>query len=334
MPVLAKFKVRKGKGSSPEIEITQFPLTLAWACTVHKVQGLTLENTVVSFQLFRQRSFNYGQINVALSRVKSLAGVNILGNIDSKQIRADPRVHQEYQRIRDISVSPVNTQGQPTNSFQNDSSLSISLLNVRSLPKHGIDFKCDPTIFNSDVLLFTETQLKPNDLDSDIRVNLSPFLLYRQDNIDRYSSLVVCSRITVEISGYEYFPSANALKFCISSSKSHKRRIVLLLYRKQSSNTRQYVDQIKHILTHNFINMILGDFNINYLNDSESKVLKTLMEDTLQYTQIVKSPTFFSSVSLTDHIYIDANMLSVVHNSVVSVYYSDHEAIKVCLKFI
>ena len=248
---------------------------------------------------------------MALSQVKSLAGVNILGNIDSKQIRANPRVHQKYQRLRDISVSPVKTQGQSTNSFQNDSSLSTSLLNVRSLPKHSIDVKCDPTIFNSDVLLFTETQLKPNDLDSDIRVNLSPFVLYRQDNIDRYSSLAVCSRSTVEISGYEYFPSANALKFCISSSKSHKRRTVLLLYRKQSSNTRQYVDQIKHILTQNFINMILGDFNINYLNDSESKVLKTLMEDTLQYTQIVKSPTFVSSGSLIDHIYIYANMLSV-----------------------
>ena len=49
------------------------------------------------------------------------------------------------------------------------------------------------------------------------------------------------------------------------------------------------------------------------------------MEDTLQYAQIVKSPTFVSSGSLIDHIYIDGNMLSVVHNSVVSVYYSDHE---------
>ena len=58
------------------------------------------------------------------------------------------------------------------------------------------------------------------------------------------------------------------------------------------------------------------------------------MEHTLQYTHIVKSPTFVSSGSLIDYINIDGNMLSVVHNSVVSVYYSDHEAIKICLKFI
>ena len=66
-PVLARIKVRPGKPSSPEIQRLQFPLTLAWACTVHKVQGLTLNEIVVSFNLNRQNHFNYGQIYVALS---------------------------------------------------------------------------------------------------------------------------------------------------------------------------------------------------------------------------------------------------------------------------
>ena len=171
---------------------------------------------------------------MALSRAKSLAGVQIIGNVDSKHIRADPRVHKEYQRLRDVSLATVKKQQQPENSFENDLPVCISLLNVRSLPKHSIDVKFDATIFSSDVLLFTETQLKPTDLDIEIRANLSLFELYRQDNIDKYSSLAVCSRNTVEISDYEYFPSANALKFCISCTRSLKRRTVLLLYRKQS----------------------------------------------------------------------------------------------------
>ena len=50
-PVLARIKVRPGKPSSPEMQRLQFPVTLAWACTVHKVQGLTLDNIVVSFDL-------------------------------------------------------------------------------------------------------------------------------------------------------------------------------------------------------------------------------------------------------------------------------------------
>ena len=39
-PILAKIKLNPRKRSSPEIERLQFPLALAWTCTVHKVQGL------------------------------------------------------------------------------------------------------------------------------------------------------------------------------------------------------------------------------------------------------------------------------------------------------
>ena len=67
-PVLAKIKIRPGKASSPEIQRVHFPVTLGWACTIHKVQELTLENIVISFNLIKQRAFNYGQIYVALSR--------------------------------------------------------------------------------------------------------------------------------------------------------------------------------------------------------------------------------------------------------------------------
>ena len=71
-PVLARIKVTPGKPSSPEIQRLQFPITLAWACAVHKVQGLTLNEVVVNFALRKQKSFNPGQIYVALSRVTSL----------------------------------------------------------------------------------------------------------------------------------------------------------------------------------------------------------------------------------------------------------------------
>ena len=152
--------------------------------------------------------------------------------------------------------------------------------------------------------------------------------------MDKYSSLALCFRNTVCNEESEYFSSVNALKFVTFSTTTQKRKTILLLYRKQSTNINQYLENLKDILDQNSIDIILGDFNINYLaNNNEVKVLKELM-DIYTYTQIVQTPTFLPAGSLIDHIYINPKMFTVLDNSVVSVYYSDHQAIKVSLIFI
>jgi ATP-dependent DNA helicase PIF1 len=76
----------------PTHVIHQVPLCLAWALTIHKTQGATLEQIEVDIG---SSVFEFGQTYVALSRVKTLEGL-YLANFDPRKIRANPKVKRFY----------------------------------------------------------------------------------------------------------------------------------------------------------------------------------------------------------------------------------------------
>ncbi|XP_071963020.1 ATP-dependent DNA helicase pif1-like [Antedon mediterranea] len=152
----------------------QFPLKLAYACTVHKVQGMTMNKALVCLK----NTFAPGQAYVALSRVTSISGLTI-EHVNSKLIYCDPTIKEYLNKMNSYIQcdKEVNDSG---------SEFSIMLHNIQGLKQHFADLQCNDLIMNSTTICLTETWLNKDD--DFVDLSIEPYKFYHQARYDSYSN--------------------------------------------------------------------------------------------------------------------------------------------------
>ncbi|KAJ5098672.1 ATP-dependent DNA helicase PIF1 [Penicillium argentinense] len=99
---------------------SQVPLILAWALSIHKAQGQTLQRVKVDLG----RVFEKGQAYVALSRATTQAGLQVL-RFDPRKVMVHPKVVDFYNQL--VSINQINKPKDPgdDDDFEGDSALDF-----------------------------------------------------------------------------------------------------------------------------------------------------------------------------------------------------------------
>ncbi len=89
-----------------EIVKTQIPLKLAWACSIHSSQGLTLDYVLADIG---DNIFDYGQTYVVLSRVRTIEGLSLI-SFKKENILVNPKAlrlyYPEISALKEIQHGP------------------------------------------------------------------------------------------------------------------------------------------------------------------------------------------------------------------------------------
>ena len=308
--------------SSPSIRRTQFPLTLSWACTVHKVQGLTLSKGVVSFDLEKQKSFNQGQMYVAISRITNINNLFLIGEYSPNAFKVNTDATVEYNRLRcDSAFEPCQ------NIAVDEYSLTVTLLNTSSLKKHAIDIAKESSLMESDILCLTETQTRIDQDTSNIEQTLNTFdVFFNNSSEQSFLNLAICLYRDILLVSHDQFLGISIFDILKQNFTKNVLRFCLL-YRSPNSSVTLFFERLREIVHPELhIDIILGDFNSNIFNNSNN-ILKNILSN---YELVINEATHISG-SLIDHVYISKSLLQQMYLesiTVCDVSFSDHDAVK------
>jgi hypothetical protein len=291
----------------------QFPLFLAWAVTIHKLQGLTLNAIVVEMSPTKGK-FQPGHAYVAFSRVKNLEGLYLL-NYTREQIIVNPQVEPFMENMKNVQLSPWNKIN-----FSNDK-FTICHLNVENLLTHKEDVDVNTFILSADIICFTETHLTAMSIWPLTNISHKTHRIFRQERTNcKGGGVAICVRKNVCSINVRHVNNIECIHLSIGTLNATFD--IACIYRRPGSQMSFFVSQMSNLCENMADNsVIVGDFNEDILSKQTTIVSAA---NNYQYTQMIKDPTTDYS-SLLDHVYVRG--LHIEQLNVIDCYFSYHDLI-------
>jgi endonuclease/exonuclease/phosphatase (EEP) superfamily protein YafD len=309
----------------------QFPLFLAWAVTIHKVQGMTLDEIVVDMSKHKG-TFRAGQAYVGLSRVTSYDKLHIIG-YNRAQFKVNREITTEMGRLRQKEITPP--QLSPIHNKQGH--FKIGHLNINGgLKGNNIDksqdIQLDEDMQCLDVLCLTETHLNiMHEFSEDDLSKKHKYGLNRRDRGSDGGGVIMAvmndhmhSQIDLSKSSLEIVCSAVRPRNC------KEYVYIFCVYIPPTKNKEQAALELDDILKpfNNKSCIVLGDINEDIMHSTAKSHLHSTLTR-LGFQQHINHPTT-DHASLLDHIYTHG--LNDVCADVQDAYYSDHDKTLIAIK--
>jgi hypothetical protein len=291
----------------------QFPLFLSWAVTIHKLQGLTLDEIVVEMSQ-QKGKFQPGHAYVAFSRVKTLAGLHIL-NYTREQIIIDPHVETFMENMQNVQLP-----------LQNDIDVScmdliICHVNVENLLSHKDDVDTNKYIQSADIICFTETHLTQTSKWPLTNISKNNYRIFRQERTHcKGGGIAICIRKNICTIEMNQITTSECIHLTITTEKTQFD--IACIYRRPASDMSMFLSQMT-TLCNSMIDksIVVGDFNEDILL-GQTKIMS--LAKLYRFTQVIdKATTDYSS--LLDHVYLRGLQHKNLH--VIDCYFSYHDLI-------
>ena len=293
-----------------KVKVTQYPLRLAWGCTGHKVQGVSIKKGTDVVAHFHKR-LPPGLGYTMMSRAEAKDNL-FLENFDPKKLRPNPEALLEDEKLQERSIVP---------SYEN-MSFSFFILNIRSLSKHFVDLKNDMFAQKSDHICVVETWIEPDAFDISNLFQL-PEKAFDHASVARGKGCGIFSPVSKfnKNSNTKVIQQEYQLLSVVDGDIQ-----LIIVYLSDKSPKKEVAEVMQNMIRPDMITIIAGDFNFDRSEKNElSKFL-----DTIKLDNLVTQPTHDGG-RIIDHFYVPKYLKDRFTLTFHSPYYSDHDAL--CVKF-